>query len=81
MHNDKQDYWDPPILSEFQDVLQPFNSSGIYDIVYETGTRENQSSFTGAWAFDNFNIKTWGKDFESLDEVFSERSRTWGSPL
>ena len=56
--------------------ITTFNSGGIYDIVYETGTRGNQSSCTGAWAFDNFNIKTWGRNSKRLDEEFIERSET-----
>ena len=31
---------------------------------------------TGAWAFDNFNIKTWSRDLKRLDEECIERSET-----
>ena len=42
------------ILSKFYDVFQPFNSGGIYDIVYEMGT----SLAVQVLAFDNVNLKT-----------------------
>ena len=60
------------ILSEFYDVFQHFNSGGIYDIVYETGT----SLAVEVLAFDNVNLKTWSRYLERLDEKFIERSGT-----
>ena len=42
------------ILSEFEYVFQHFNSIGMYDIVYDTGT----SLAVQVLAFDNVNLKT-----------------------
>ena len=61
---------------EFYDVFQPFNSGGIYDIDYETGT----SLAVQVLAFDNVNLKTWSRYLERLDEEFIERSGTWYVP-
>ena len=54
-----------------------FNSGGIYNIIYETGTNLAEQVL----AFDNVNLKTWGRYLERLDKEFIERSGTWFKPL
>ena len=69
------------ILSEFLHVFQHFNSIGMYDIVYDTGT----SLAVQVLAFENVNLKTWSRYLERLDEEYRTfrnlRKNRWQSEV